>query len=49
MSKIIFKIITLVVSGTVGIILTLKFYDWKLLLILFLLLWSNNTSMNMNK
>ena len=31
-----------------GIILTLLWYDWKLLLILFIMAWSNNIGIDIN-
>lgn len=32
------------IIGMIGIILMFKWYDWKMCLIIFLLLWSNNIS-----
>lgn len=47
-----FKIIHMtlgLVIGIVGTVLAFVWFDWRLALVLFLLLWSNNIGMSTNK
>lgn len=43
------KMIFALMLWLIGIALTLLWYDWKLLLILFLIMWSNNIGIASNK